>query len=76
MLFSSDSCPMAYDSNPLLCCYIIVEESSYVTYDYAKQCCANDGGALLLIDSKEKLAEIQILLGNFFFFDDLISGID
>lgn len=66
MFFSSDSCPMAYDSNPLLGCYIIVEESSYVTYDYAKQRCANDGGALLLIDSKEKLAEIQILLGNFF----------
>lgn len=60
-------------SNPLLGCYILVKESNFVTYDYAKQRCANDGGALLLIDSKEKLAEIQ---GNFFFFDDLISGID
>lgn len=66
ILFSSDSCPVAYDSNPLLGCYILVKESNFVTYDYAKQRCANDGGALLLIDSKEKLAEIQIVLGNFF----------
>ena len=66
MLFSPDSCPVTYDSNPVLGCYILVEESSYITYDFAKQRCANDGGALLLIDSKEKLAEIQILLGNFF----------
>lgn len=66
MLLSPDSCPVAYDSNPLLGCYILVEESNLVTYDYAKQRWANDGGALLLIDSKEKLAEIQILLGKFF----------
>lgn len=58
---------MAYDRNPVLGCYIIVHDGSIYTYDYAKQRCANDGGALLLLNSKEKANEAQRLLGICFF---------
>lgn len=58
MFFFLDLCLMVYDSNLLFGCYIIVEESSYVIYDYVKQCCVNDGGVFFLIDLKEKLVEI------------------
>lgn len=59
---------MAHNSNPLLGCYIIVNESSYVTYDYAKQRCAKDGGALLLLNSREEADELLKLLGKVLFF--------
>nr|XP_034322655.1 uncharacterized protein LOC105334972 [Crassostrea gigas] len=56
----SDSCPMTYYINPLLGCNLIVEEQ--VTNDIAKQRCANDGGSLLLLKSKEEADELIKLM--------------
>lgn len=63
---------MTYYINPLLGCNIIVEEQ--VTYDIAKQRCANDGGSLLLLKSREEADELIKLIGKIYFFNNLISG--
>lgn len=63
---------MTYYINPLLGCYLIVEE--VVTNDIAKQRCANDGGSLLLLKSKEEEDELKKLIGKIYSFNNLISG--
>lgn len=63
---------MTYFINPLLGCYLIVEEK--VTHDIAKQRCANDGGSLLLLKSREEADELIKLMGKIYSFNNLISG--
>lgn len=45
-----------------------------VTNDIAKQRCANDGGSLLLLKSREEADELIKLMGKIYSFNNLISG--
>lgn len=45
-----------------------------VTNDIAKQRCANDGGSILLLKSKEEADELIKLMGKIDSFNNLISG--
>lgn len=70
--FSSASCPTIYSNNPLLGCYIILRESNLISHNYAKERCSDDGGALLLLNSKEETYEVVKLMCNFYFLNYLV----
>eukprot|EP00105_Crassostrea_gigas_P016224 XP_011433532.1 PREDICTED: uncharacterized protein LOC105332585 [Crassostrea gigas] len=62
-----DSCTApGYTADPLLGCYrVVTSDTSFVTYDQAKQECVNDGGRLLLINSEAEANALVAILRTY-----------